>query len=366
MAQQKLTKNQYLTWVQECSGVVCNTIEGLGDGLAYRKMLAKMYPAAIDALPNTFDSSSASANNWKHIEKCFRDLNVQGFNEISTNALLAMKTEANSEFIQWFHSTFNTRMRAVKCLEAAKLLRNSKIADADESVKSYEDEARKEKELHQEREASQNEELSTRKLFNVEEIKAKEAEDAIKVAVDIAGSIKDILEESLNQEVQEAAVTTNAELYGDESWEKPNTKGNKEDPILAVWQETLTAREYAISALRALAKQHELAVKTATAAKRKLEEYTAAAKEQSIKSEKLRRVAEYKRGEAEKASEAVKQAKFAIAVIDAYENADPKVQERVHKDAVHALRRVEDCLDAFDVVKHTSSNLRAYSGTYVD
>lgn len=144
-----------------------------------------------------------------------------------------------------------------------------------------------------------------------------------------------------------------------------SSKTNNKDPVLAVINETVSAREYAVAAIRALAEQHALAVKTSKNAKKRVDEATVAAKEQSLKTEKLKASADLRSTESTKADDAVKHAKFAIAVLDAYENADTKVQGRVQKDAVTALRRAEEALDAFDVVKHTSSNLRTYTGKYV-
>lgn len=367
MAQQKLTKNQYITWAQECSGVDCDSIEDLGDGFIYCKILSSMYPASLNISEATGNPSRAdygANNNFQLVQRCFKDLNIP--KQIDINSLLSKNADANLDFAQWFYATFSPRMKVVKCLEAAKLVRNLKKAESEDATRIYLNEAEKEKQLLQTKEAMEAEEATTQALFETEEVKAREAEDAMKVATDIASSIKEIVEDCLNEEVKEAALTTKVELYGDEEWEKSNKKDHREDPVLAAINETVSAREYAVAAIRALAEQHALAVKSSKAAKRRVDESTAAAKEQSLKTEKLKHAADLKATESKKANDAVKHAKFAIAVLDAYENADTKVQGRVQKDAVTALKRAEEALDAFDVVKHTSSNLRTYTGEYIE
>ena len=362
MSQQTLTKSQYIMWVQECCGSDCSSIEDLGDGLAYCKILSIMYPAMIninEATVTMSRSDIAATTNWQLIQKCFRELNIQ--KKLDVGGLVSRKTDPNLDFAQWFYTAFSARMKVIKCCEAAKNVRVLKEIEAENALKLFEEESRKEQQLLKIQADAEADVIATQDLFATEEAKAKDAEDAMKVAIDVAGSIKDIVQQSLDEEVRLAAENTKFGLYGGES-DIPKAIGKKSDSVNSAIEETVSAREYAISAIKALAEAHHIAVKASKTAKAKVVDATVNAKEQTERTQKLKKVLEMKDIECKKAEDAVKHAKFALAVLDAYENADVNLQTRVHKDAVTALKRVEDCLDAFDVVKHTPSNLRVYSG----
>ena len=361
--QSQLTKSQYLNWIKECTNVEYISIGDLGDGFAYCKLLVFLYPNIIkmrDVSHSQTKDELSATNNWKVIQNCLRELNIIQ-KPINIYSLVTFGADANLTFMEWFYTTFSSRVRVMKCLEAAKKVKNVKRSQVEGVWKLYDIELQNEIKLVSKLKECESDSLVAKEQFSYEEIKAKEAEQAVKVAVRVASSLGDLVQKVLNQEISKAALNAKAELFSDEDPKK--NVPEKGDGVMPAIEEVISTKDYAISAIGEFAQQHAKAVITANKAEEKTKAAEVDLKDQKIRTKKAKNLYESKNIEYQKAVNTVKQANYAIAVLDAYENSDQSLKERSKKTAVAAMRKVEDTLDEFDVVSRSPVNLPVFTGS---
>jgi len=362
MANDKLTKSQYLNWIKECTDIDYEDVGDLGDGYAYCKLLDFLYPGMVDmkdvSLSVTKNEVSAT-KNLRVIEDCCRDLNIA--KQLDIYGMASFQPDPNLSFIQWFYNRFSDRVKVAKCLQAAKKVKNLKRIEADEVAKIFEAEKQHEEHLILKQKESESAEEEVKKQFHLEDVKAKEAEQAVQDAIKIAGNLKDLVENSLNNEISLAAENTKAKIYSTQGTRETERYRDSDD-VKANIEEVVRSREYAITAIEDFADQHTTAVLASKRAKDAAAEASAAVIEQTARTQNANAIFDAKNREYEKAVEAVKYANYAVAVLDAYDNSDDLYKTRAKKDSTSALKRVEAALDEFNVIKRTSINLRVFTG----
>ena len=361
MSGENHTVGEFIEWVNDCLGSHYRSVEELGDGVAYCKIIGMIYPGSIT---DTQIYAQHTKNDNRYIEN-FQMLENH-FNEIGLHlkmdlkGLISKQVEPNVNFLQDFYSAFNARTKAVLCLQAAKKLKAIKRIESENAAKRLSQETKKTDDVKKLQDQSRKNEEQTKELSDIEEQKAIKVEEAMAKAMEAAERIKIVVEESLNQDLIETARITKAEIYGYEEQYRIK-KEETADPYLQAIETAIRARDEAKNLIKDLAEHHAKRIKTSTTMKQKHQEAMDVYKQQVEVETSAKNDADRKHEEFENSKEVFKNAKFAVAVIDAYENANDKLQKQVQKDAISALKRAETGLQEFSDVKRSRSGLMFFS-----
>jgi len=369
----KLTIKEYLEWTNECLNSNYTSIMELGGGQAYCRFVDLMFPGIIDmenVLMEPKLSETGSRNNLHLLQTALKNQGVDCKMDISK--LSRSDEEANLKFMQWFYSQFYYRINASILLKLSKEMDDIKRMESKEAEKALNDEALEQRVMEEILNSFKKKGTASIALKKEQDKLEKEADVAAKAATMAVDGLKDVLNNMLASDLKRASKARKSKLpeAGGSSPDlrtsqaKKNTsmddgslvvlrqiietlQENKEtqEPLLGAFEKILEKWCYASDIIERFATKREEVAQVEAEVNKKYKENQDAADKHTERLTKAKRVSEYKASKADTASTAVKTAKYALAIMDVFQNTEAAARPRLQKDALEALKTTKSMLD---------------------
>jgi len=348
----------YIEWINESLDLNLESLDELKGGEIYCKFLDLMFPDCI-CLENVKSGQNLGEREIKHnvkiIEKAFKSQYIGERHEVFK---MAGNIEERLEFLQWFYSKFYYRIQICSLLKKSRQIQSMRTSEAEQAKRR----ASKEEDecvicRHKSEDFKQSLTISST-LLSETSIR----EDCMRDALESAAEVKDLVEDILDLEVERATehyleqakvsphVDTLEKLAS--VVEKAREAVSSHLPrFIPVVQKAVKCMNSALASIADLSKVNQEVSNAEEEEKRKLKLTEASIRSQSIRMQKAERIFDYKSSKADRSISAVKSCKYALAVMDVYENYDETTKSSLYKDAASALKTVDDMIHSIEA-KH--------------
>ena len=139
----------YLRWVGKVLGEAPASLEDLSDGIAYLKLLEKLYPGTINVKTLKDKNEGSARKNFQTLKDNFRKLKIQKSVPVGDLVGVENQTDNQYDFVQWFYEFYKCTRCAddfKKCLtndenkihKALKIIIQTAYATIIKAIKYFE------------------------------------------------------------------------------------------------------------------------------------------------------------------------------------------------------------------------------------